>query len=166
MTEVTYRPSIFWILADGAWPSCVVVPTWSSPPPDQPTLRSLIDDYGLDRDLEDTAVILLLGAELGHSVSPAMMNRTFRAEGLDALYVPWALPDPAPVLASLAELSCIGAAVTIPLKERVADTYYDPLRWLWDRIRGRSSVDEPVEVSDEARALDEGDRDDTSGSAD
>ena len=44
----------------------------------------------------------------------------------------------------------------IPLKERVADDYYDPLRMLWRKIRGEryGSGGAPVEVSDEARALD------------
>jgi hypothetical protein len=53
----------------------------------------------------------------------------------------------------------------IPLKERVADDFYDPIRMLWRRIRGdryggngRSNGhthSEHIEVSDEARALDE-----------
>jgi succinate dehydrogenase / fumarate reductase iron-sulfur subunit len=25
----------------------------------------------------------------------------------------------------------------IPLKERVADAYYDPIQWAWQRLRGR-----------------------------
>ncbi len=46
----------------------------------------------------------------------------------------------------------------IPLKERVADDYYDPIRWLWRKIRGgrygSSSDGAGIEVSDEAAALD------------
>jgi len=47
----------------------------------------------------------------------------------------------------------------IPLKERVADEYYDPLRMLWRKIRGdryQGGQREQVEVSDEAKALDDG----------
>ena len=47
----------------------------------------------------------------------------------------------------------------IPLKERVADEYYDPIRWLWNKLRGGrygSSADGAgIEVSEEAKALDE-----------
>ena len=25
----------------------------------------------------------------------------------------------------------------IPLKERVVDRFYDPLRWMWDKMRGK-----------------------------
>ena len=42
-----------------------------------------------------------------------MMNRTFRQEGIAALYVPWALADPAPVLAAAAELRKLGHSVEI-----------------------------------------------------
>jgi len=45
----------------------------------------------------------------------------------------------------------------IPLKERVADEYYDPVRWLWRKLRGDrygSAAEASVEVSDEAQALD------------
>jgi 3-dehydroquinate dehydratase/shikimate dehydrogenase len=88
--------------------------------PGQLTLRVLVDEYGLDRDLADAAVLVLFGGSLSHSVSPRMMNRTFRAEGVPAIYVPWALDDPGPVLRA-ADLGLAGAAVTIPLKRKVMD---------------------------------------------
>ena len=35
----------------------------------------------------------------------------------------------------------------IPLKERVADEYYDPLRWAWRKLRGEGSgLDDRVEL--------------------
>ncbi|MEN8149195.1 MAG: type I 3-dehydroquinate dehydratase [Planctomycetota bacterium] len=87
--------------------------------PGQPTLRSLAGDYGLDRDLANAAVVFLLGEHLEHSVSPRMLNREFRRAGIDAMSVPWATDEPEAVLAALDELGAIGAAVTIPHKERV-----------------------------------------------
>jgi succinate dehydrogenase / fumarate reductase iron-sulfur subunit len=51
----------------------------------------------------------------------------------------------------------------IPLKERVADDYYDPVRALWRKLRGERTGGgngdghaEHLEVSDEAAALDSG----------
>ncbi len=87
--------------------------------PGQPTLRSLVTDYRLDRDLSSASVILLLGGNLDHSVSPRMMNRAFARASIPALYVPFEAEDPGPVLAALGELEAVGAAVTIPLKETV-----------------------------------------------
>ncbi len=41
----------------------------------------------------------------------------------------------------------------------MADDYYDPIRWLWNKLRGGrygSSADGAgIDVSDEAKALDE-----------
>lgn len=99
--------------------------------PGQPTLRSLVEDYALDRDLGAAAVVLLLGARLGHSVSPRMMNRALPARGIDVLYVPFECEDPAPLLAALPGLAAAGAAVTIPLKETVAG--------LVDRLEGTAA---------------------------
>ncbi|MHC4472513.1 MAG: type I 3-dehydroquinate dehydratase [Planctomycetota bacterium] len=89
--------------------------------PGQPTLEELREEYALDRDLAGARVLVLFGGSLTHSVSPRMMNRTFRAEGIPAIYVPWALMDPGPVLEAAADLDLAGAAVTIPLKRRVMD---------------------------------------------
>jgi len=83
----------------------------------QPTVRQLIADYGLDRDLRGVPAILLLGRSLAHSVSPRMLNRAFRREGIDAVYVPFETDDPETVLRSLVSLGAVGAAVTIPHKE-------------------------------------------------
>jgi len=85
----------------------------------QPTIRTLIGDFGMDRDLAGAAVILLIGQPLSHSVSPRMLNRAFRREGIDALYVPWETDDPEAVLGAMATLGVAGAAVTIPHKETV-----------------------------------------------
>jgi hypothetical protein len=61
----------------------------------------------------------------------------------------------------------------IPLKERVADDYYDPVRALWRKLKGERSGDggsdtghaEHIAVSDEAAALDSAARDGAVGSA-
>jgi succinate dehydrogenase / fumarate reductase iron-sulfur subunit len=57
----------------------------------------------------------------------------------------------------------------IPLKERVADEYYDPVRWLWRKLRGdrygSSSEGADIEVSDEAAALEQKADSDGSGAS-
>jgi len=40
----------------------------------------------------------------------------------------------------------------IPLKERVADLYYDPLRWLWSRLLGRRQAAPAPKPREERRA--------------
>lgn len=92
----------------------------SAAAPGQPSLRSLREDFRLDRDLSRARPVLLLGGSLAHSVSPRMLNRCFAAEGVDALSVPFETTRPNVVLAALGGIDAAGAAVTIPLKEAVA----------------------------------------------
>jgi shikimate dehydrogenase len=65
-----------------------------------------------------TAIYAVLGWPVAHSRSPAMHNAAFAALGLDALYVPLAVP-PARLPAALAALRALGIAganATLPHK--------------------------------------------------
>ncbi|HTJ46076.1 MAG TPA: NAD(P)-dependent oxidoreductase [Kofleriaceae bacterium] len=64
----------------------------------------------------------VLGFPIEHSRSPAMMNAAFAATGLDAVMVPLAVApaDLATVVRGLAAGGALGASVTIPHKEAVA----------------------------------------------
>ena len=66
-----------------------------------------------------TAVYGVLGAPIGHSLSPAMHNAGFRASGLDAVYVPLEAVDVDDFLAFARAVGLRGASVTAPFKEAV-----------------------------------------------
>jgi shikimate dehydrogenase len=69
-----------------------------------------------------TALAFLFGDPVSHSLSPAMHQAAFRAAGLNAAYLPWAvaaadLPDAIRALRGLHNF--LGANLTIPHKEAV-----------------------------------------------
>ena len=78
-----------------------------------------------------TKLVGLLGQPLGHSLSPAMHNRAFRALGLNYCYLPIevAAHDLATVAAGIARMNFAGYNVTIPHKVRIMDCLdaIDPL---------------------------------------
>ncbi len=61
----------------------------------------------------------LLGWPVGHSVSPAMMNAAFSEVGVDAVYVPFAVPPERfeAAVNGLLALQAVGVNVTIPHKQ-------------------------------------------------
>ena len=68
-----------------------------------------------------TDIYGILGFPVGHSRSPAMHNRAFAALGIDAMYVPFAVPPerlPA-AIASIRPLNLRGVNVTLPHKTKV-----------------------------------------------
>jgi shikimate dehydrogenase len=68
-----------------------------------------------------TRLVGLLGYPLEHSLSPRMHNAAFRAQGLDVVYVPLAVPPEAldEAMTGLRALGFLGANVTIPHKQAV-----------------------------------------------
>jgi shikimate dehydrogenase len=68
-----------------------------------------------------TQVFGILGHPVEHSLSPVMQNAAFRALGMDAVYVPFAVaPDRlAEAIAGLRGLGVCGVNVTIPHKEKI-----------------------------------------------
>ncbi|MFA5027329.1 MAG: shikimate dehydrogenase [Candidatus Methylomirabilota bacterium] len=70
-----------------------------------------------------TALAFLLGHPVAHSLSPAMQQAAFAAAGLNAAYLPWAVPPDrlAEAVAGLRSLeNFLGANVTVPHKEAAA----------------------------------------------
>ena len=67
-----------------------------------------------------TAVYGVLGAPVGHSLSPAMHNAGFRAHGVDAVYLPLEAAGVDDFLAFADAVGLRGASVTAPFKEAVA----------------------------------------------
>ena len=78
-----------------------------------------------------TKLVGLLGQPLGHSFSPAMHNRAFRALGLNYCYLPIEVADKdlETVTAGIAKMNFAGYNVTIPHKMRIMDCLdtIDPL---------------------------------------
>jgi shikimate dehydrogenase len=68
-----------------------------------------------------TDIYGILGFPVGHSRSPAMHNSAFAALGLDAMYVPFAVPPERLVsaIASIRPLNLRGLNVTLPHKSAV-----------------------------------------------
>ncbi len=67
-----------------------------------------------------TAVYGVLGAPVGHSLSPAMHNAGFRAHGVDAVYLPLEAAGVDDFLTFADAVGLCGASVTAPFKEAVA----------------------------------------------
>lgn len=78
--------------------------------------KTLIDLYRFRSIGPDTAIYGVVGSPIAHSVSPAMHNAAFAAEGLDAVYVPLRATDADDFLAFARGLRLRGASVTIPFK--------------------------------------------------
>lgn len=68
-----------------------------------------------------TALLGVLGWPIAHSRSPAIHTAAFEALGIDAAYLPFAVPPPAlaDAILGLRALGALGANVTLPHKERV-----------------------------------------------
>ena len=66
-----------------------------------------------------TAVYGVLGAPIGHSLSPAMHNAGFRAAGVDAVYLPLEAAGVDDFLRFARAVGLRGASVTAPFKERI-----------------------------------------------
>jgi len=66
-----------------------------------------------------TTIFGILGQPVAHSLSPAMHNAAFAAQGLDAVYVAFPVTDLAQAVAGLRGLGIAGVSVTIPFKEAI-----------------------------------------------
>ena len=67
-----------------------------------------------------TAIYGVVGRPIAHSLSPAMHNAAFAAEGLDAVYLPLEAADPDDFLTFARVADLQGASVTAPFKVTLA----------------------------------------------
>ncbi len=82
------------------------------------TLRQL---YRVQQRTPDTAVYGIIAKPVGHSMSPALHNRAFKANRIDAVYLPF-LVEPGYIgdfFKCVAEVPIAGFSVTIPHKQRI-----------------------------------------------
>ena len=87
--------------------------------PGQIGLPRMLEEFRVRQVTADTEVYGLLGAPVGHSLSPAMHNAGFAAIGRDAVYVPLEATDVGDFWNLAARLGVRGASVTAPFKEKV-----------------------------------------------
>ncbi len=85
--------------------------------PGQVPVDEMLSMYRLPQLGKDTAVYGVAANPVGHSMSPAVHNAAFAALGLDAVYLPFLVTDPAAFLGDFEPLGLRGLSVTIPHKE-------------------------------------------------
>ena len=90
--------------------------------PGQIDLTRMRDQFRAGEVTSRTAIYGVLGAPIGHSVSPAMHNAGFRALGMDAVYVPLEAESADDFAAFARSVNLRGASVTAPFKEAVAES--------------------------------------------
>lgn len=91
------------------------------------TDNPLINRFRPSRHIDSqTALYVVLGDPVAHSLSPVMHNAAFDLTGCNAVYVALRVTDPAGAVAAIRTLSIAGASVTIPHKTTVID-YLDQL---------------------------------------
>ena len=67
--------------------------TGSAQTPPEPTIRSLIEDYGLPAVAPIRQLNAIIGSPIFHSLSPRLHNASYRATGYPALFVPLQVKD-------------------------------------------------------------------------
>ncbi|RZC75122.1 hypothetical protein C5167_050609 [Papaver somniferum] len=85
--------------------------------PGQPTIKDLLDKYHLRHIGADTKVFGIIGKPVGHSKSPLLFNKAFKAVGFNGVYVPFLVDYLAKFLATYASADFAGFSCTIPHKE-------------------------------------------------
>jgi 3-dehydroquinate dehydratase/shikimate dehydrogenase len=81
--------------------------------------RTLVDLYRFKSIGAETAVFGVIGNPISHSLSPMIQNKGFAGLGIDAVYLPFLVDDPAAFMAAADLLGVRGLSVTIPHKQAV-----------------------------------------------
>lgn len=87
--------------------------------PDRADPRTLAEMYRFHSVSPGTPVYGVIGNPISHSLSPLIHNRGLAALGLDAVYVPFLVDEPAAFMPAAARLGVKGLSVTIPHKQAV-----------------------------------------------
>jgi len=97
----------------------VYAPVENATAPGQISLEDMKNIYHADEFGPRTEVYGVIGDPIGHSLSPQMQNAAFRAQGINAVYLPFLVHEIADFLGAIDELRIRGFSVTIPHKERI-----------------------------------------------
>jgi 3-dehydroquinate dehydratase/shikimate dehydrogenase len=128
------KPTVAFCLGDLGVPSRILGAKYGAPftyaafnkerglAPGLPSLDDLRHVLPYERVQADTEVFGVIGDPVGHSLSPLLHNTAFRQLGINAIYLPFRVPedDLAPFLTEFERLPVKGYSVTIPHKEAAA----------------------------------------------
>jgi len=110
-------PARILALRDGSALSYAAVE--NSTAPGQVSLDDAKNLYRAERMSRRTRVYGVIGDPVSHSLSPQMQNAGFQAKRMDAVYLPFPVPDLNDFLGAIEALGISGFSVTLPHKERI-----------------------------------------------
>jgi 3-dehydroquinate dehydratase/shikimate dehydrogenase len=87
--------------------------------PGQISAQDLIEIYQVRKIDRRTQIFGIVGDPLSHSLSPVIHNGGFQRLGLNAVYIPFEVPDLKGLLPAFQFLGVQGFSVTLPHKERI-----------------------------------------------
>jgi 3-dehydroquinate dehydratase / shikimate dehydrogenase len=87
--------------------------------PGQVGLRELKEMYRAHQITRRTQVYGVIGNPVGHSLSPLLHNTGFIARKMDAVYLPFLVPDLRDFLKAIPEFAIRGFSVTLPHKQTI-----------------------------------------------
>jgi 3-dehydroquinate dehydratase/shikimate dehydrogenase len=87
--------------------------------PGQLSAARMLDEFRFRLITADTPVYAVVGSPVGHSLSPAMHNAGFDANGIHGIYVPLDAADADDFFAFASAIDLRGASVTAPYKRAV-----------------------------------------------
>jgi 3-dehydroquinate dehydratase/shikimate dehydrogenase len=99
-------------------------PISTSTAPGQTSLPTLKNLYRADRLNAKTQIYGVIGDPIGHSLSPHLHNAGFQARRLNAVFLPFLVPDLRDFLGAVAPFKISGFAVTIPHKQSIIRHLY------------------------------------------
>ena len=87
--------------------------------PGQASLSDMKHLYRAHNLTRRTRVYGVIGNPIGHSLSPLLHNTGFIARNVDAVYLPFLVPELGDFLRAIAELGIHGFSVTLPYKQTI-----------------------------------------------
>ncbi|HEY0703816.1 MAG TPA: shikimate dehydrogenase [Candidatus Acidoferrales bacterium] len=94
-------------------------PVAAATAPGQTSLQVLKDLYRADRFDAKTEIYGVIGDPIGHSLSPNLHNAGFQAAKINAVFLPFLVPDLRDFVARISDFKISGLAVTIPHKQAI-----------------------------------------------
>jgi 3-dehydroquinate dehydratase / shikimate dehydrogenase len=128
------KPTVAFCMGDLGMPSRLLGASYGAPftyaafnkergiAPGLPSYHEVKNIYHYPQIDPDTQVYGVIGDPVSHSLSPLIHNTAFRKMGINALYLPFRVPNGElqPFLSAFAALDVKGYSVTIPHKEEAA----------------------------------------------